>query len=163
MPSFDVISEVDLQEVDNAVNQTSKEISQRFDFKGSKSTVEWDKNTKKIKIVADDDFKLRSITQVLEGKFAKRNIDLQCLKYGKTETGSMGILRQEIELKSGMDKEETKKVTKFIKELKLKVSTEIQDDKVRVTAKKIDDLQDVQQKLRNGDLKMPLQFTNQRS
>ena len=163
MPSFDVISEVDLQEVDNAVNQTSKEISQRFDFRGGKSKIEWDKTTKKIKILADDELKLRSITQILEQKFAKRQVDLACLKYGKTEPGSMGVLKQDVDLKTGLEKEEAKKITALVKESKIKVSAEIQDDKVRISGKKIDDLQAIQQKLRNGNLGFPLQFVNQRS
>lgn len=162
MPSFDVVSDLDLQEVDNAVNQTAKEISQRFDFRGGKSDLTLEKDTKKIKVTADDDFKLRSIHQILEGKLAKRGLDLRALKYGKEETGSGGILRQTIDLKSGIDKEEAKEVIKAIKDSKLKVQAQVQDEQVRVTSKNIDDLQATISMLRAANLKFPVQFTNMR-
>ena len=162
MPSFDIVSDLDMQEVDNAVNQTAKEISQRFDFRGGKSDITLEKEAKKIKVTADDDFKLRSIHQILEGKLAKRGVDLRALKYGKEEAGSGGILRQTIELKSGIDKEEAKEVMKAIKDSKLKVQAQIQDEQVRVTSKSIDDLQATIAMLRSTDLKFPVQFTNMR-
>lgn len=163
MPSFDIVSEVDLQEVDNAVNQSAKEISTRFDFRGGKSEVSFDRETKKIKIVADDDMKMRAIHQILATKLAKRGVDLRGLKYGKEESGSMGILRQEGEIKAGLDKDETKKVIKCIKDNGFKVTTEIQGEQVRVTSKKIDELQAVMQKLKTSDLGMPLNYINMRS
>ena len=162
MPSFDVVSELDMQEVDNAVNQTQKEIGQRFDFRGGKSELNLEKDAKKIKIVADDELKLRSIHQILEGKLAKRGVDLRCLKYGKEETGSGGVLRQVIDLKSGLDKEEAKEVTKAVKDSKLKVQAQVQDDQVRITSKSIDDLQATMAMLKGKDLKFPLQFINMR-
>lgn len=162
MPSFDIVSDLDMQEVDNAVNQTAKEISQRFDFRGGKSDITLEKEAKKIKVTADDDFKLRSIHQILEGKLAKRGVDLRALKYGKEESGSGGILRQTIDLKSGIDKEEAKEVMKAIKDSKLKVQAQIQDEQVRVTSKSIDDLQATIAMLRSADLKFPVQFTNMR-
>jgi uncharacterized protein YajQ (UPF0234 family) len=163
MPSFDVVSELDLQEVDNAVNQTAREIGQRFDFKGGKSEITLDKDAKKIRIVADDDMKLRSIHQVLEGKMAKRGLDLRALKYGKEEAASGNLIRQEAELKTGLDKEAAKKVTAAIKESKLKVTAAIQDEQVRVTSKSIDELQAVIQMLKSKNLEIPLQFVNMRS
>lgn len=162
MPSFDVVSELDMQEVDNAVNQAQKEIGQRFDFRGGKSEINLEKEAKKIRVVADDDMKLRSIHQILEGKLAKRGIDLRCLKHGKEETGSGGVLKQVIELKNGLDKEEAKQVTKAIKDSKLKVQAQVQDEQVRVTAKSIDELQATITMLKSQQLNFPLQFTNMR-
>ena len=163
MPSFDIVSEVDLQEVDNAVNQAAKEISTRFDFRGGKSSVELAREEKQIKIVADDELKLRSIHQILEQKLVKRNIDLRSLKYGDEQEASGNILKQLIDLKVGLDKEAAKKVTKAIKDSKLKVQAQIQDEQVRVTGKKIDDLQSVMQVLKAEDVGSPLQFVNMRS
>lgn len=162
MPSFDVVSELDIQEVDNAVNQTQKEIAQRFDFRGGKSEIELDKEAKKVKIVADDDMKLRSIHQIMESKLAKRNVDLRGLKYGDQVIGSGGVIKQEIELRSGLDKDDAKTVTKAIKESGLKAQAQIQDEQVRVTSKSIDELQSVIQFLRSQSLKFPVQFINMR-
>lgn len=162
VPSFDIVNEVELQEIDNAVTQTQKEIGQRFDFKGGRSELELDKPEKKIKVIADDDFKLRSIRQILESKLAKRNVDLRVLKYGKEETASGGVIRQTIELKAGLEKEDAKVVIKAIKESQLKVQAQIQDDQVRVTAKSIDDLQATISLLKGKDLAFPIQFINMR-
>ena len=163
MPAFDIVSEVDMQEVDNAVNQASKEISNRFDFKGSKSTLEFDKEKKEIKILADDDMKLRSIHQVLGQKLIKRSVDLSCLEYGNEDEVSGGMIRQVAKLKQGLEKPDAKKIVKLIKDSKLKVQAQIQDEQVRVTGKKIDDLQSVIATLKSSDLKLPLQFVNMRS
>ena len=163
MPSFDIVSELDMQEVDNAVNMAQKEIAQRFDFRGGKSSIELDKTAKKLKILADDDMKLRSIHQIVESKLAKRGVDLRGLKYGKEESGSGGIIRQEIDLKAGLDKEEAKEITKLIKESKVKVQAQIQDEQVRVTSKSIDELQAAISVLKKGELKFPLQYINMRS
>ena len=163
MPTFDIVSELDLMEVENAVNQVRKEISQRFDFRGSQSSVDLDKTSKKLKIIADDELKLRSIHQLLEGRLAKRGVDLRCLNYGKEEAASGNQLRQSIDLKSGISKEEAKEITKAIKETKLKVQPQIQDEQVRVTGKKIDDLQEVIGILKAHQLSFPVQFTNMRS
>lgn len=163
MASFDIVSDLDMQEVDNAVNQTSKEIGTRFDFRGGKSSIELDKETKKIKIMADDDFKLRSIHQMLEQKMAKRGLDLRGIEYGAEEQASGGVIRQQVTLKSGLEKEGAKEVTRVIKDSKLKVNVEIQDKQVRVTAKKIDDLQAVISLLKENKFKIPLQFVNMRS
>ena len=128
MPAFDIVSEVDMQEVDNAVNQASKEISNRFDFKGSKSTLEFDKEKKEIKILADDDMKLRSIHQVLGQKLIKRSVDLSCLEYGNEDEVSGGMIRQVAKLKQGLEKPDAKKIVKLIKDSKLKVQAQIQDE-----------------------------------
>ena len=162
MPTFDIVSEIDLMEVENAVHQVEKEISQRFDFRGGKSSLEFDKNAKTIKILADDDMKLRSIHQLLSQRMAKRAIDLRALKYGNEEAASGNTIRQIITLKAGLEKEDIKDINKTIKDLKLKVSSEIQGEQVRVTAKSIDDLQAVMQSLKGQDFGVPLQFTNMR-
>lgn len=163
MPSFDIVSEIDLMEVENAVNQTSKEIEQRFDFRGGKSSIELDKAAKKIKIMADDDMKLRSIHQVMSTKMAKRNIDLRALKYNPEEQASGNLLRQVVELKANLEKEELKEVNKIIKDSKLKVTTETQGEQLRVVSKSIDELQAIMSLLRGKELKFPVQFTNMRS
>ncbi len=163
MPSFDIVSEVSLMEVENAVNQTAKEIEQRFDFRGGKSSLELDKTAKTIKIIADDDMKLRSIHQILSGKLAKRNVDLRALKYKPEEQASGGILRQVVELKANLEKEELKEVNKHIKDSKLKVTTETQGEQLRVISKSIDELQATMNLLKQKDFKFPIQFTNMRS
>lgn len=163
MPSFDIVSEMDMMEVENAVNQSQKEIGQRFDFRGGKSSIEFDKPGKKIKIVADDDMKLRSIHQILSSKMAKRSLDLRALKYGKEEVATGNTIRQMIEIKAGMEKEEAKELTKAIKESKLKVQAEIQGEQVRVTSKSIDELQATMSMLKAKELKFPVQFINMRS
>ncbi len=163
MPSFDIVNELNLMEVENAVNQTQKEIGTRFDFKGGKSDLELDKVGKKLKIVADDDFKLRSIHQILEGKLVKRGVDLRILKYEKEVQASGNVIRQEVTLRSGIEKEDAKEITKAIKDSKLKVQAQIQDEQVRVTAKSIDDLQATMAMLRGKEMKTPIQFVNMRS
>ncbi|MDW7674136.1 MAG: YajQ family cyclic di-GMP-binding protein [Bacillota bacterium] len=159
--SFDVVSEVDLQEVDNAVNQTVKEISQRYDFKNSKAKLELEGD--EIKIIADDDYKLTAVIDVLQSKVIKRGIDLKSLDYGKVESASGGTVRQVVKVKQGISKEKGKEVVAAIKESKLKVQAQIMDDQVRVTGKNKDDLQEVIQLLRESDFDQPLQFTNFRS
>lgn len=162
MPSFDIVSDIEMQEVDNAVNQTQKEIAQRFDFRGGKSSIDFDRTQKKIKITADDELKLRALHQILEQKMAKRSVDMRCLKYGKEEPAAGGIIRQEAELKVGISQDEAKAINKMIKDSKLKVQSQIQDDQIRVTGKKIDDLQSVIQVLKAGQFNIPLQFINMR-
>jgi uncharacterized protein YajQ (UPF0234 family) len=162
MPSFDIVSELDLMEVENAINQTAKEIDQRFDFRGGKSSIEFDKTAKKIKIMADDEMKLRAIHQVMQQKMAKRNIDLRGLKYNAEEPASGNMLRQFIDLKAALEKEEIKEVTKLVKDSKIKVTTEVQGDQLRVSSKSIDELQAVMAMLRGKDIQFPLQFINMR-
>ena len=161
MPSFDIVSKVDMQEVDNAVNQTVKEISQRYDFKGSKSEVTLEKDS--IKVLADDDFRLKAIIDILQSKFVKRNISPKALQYGKAEDASGSMVRQIITLQMGISKEKAKEIGAVIKETKLKVQSQIQDDQVRVTGKNIDDLQEVIKVLKSKDLDIDMQFVNFRS
>ena len=137
-PSFDVVSEVNMQEVSNAVNQTLKEITQRFDFKGSKSTVEIE-NGNSIKIITEDDTRMRNIVDILQSKFIKRGVAIKNLEYGKVEPAAGGMVRQSIRVKQGIEADVAKKITKDIKTLKVKVQAQVQDDQVRVSGKKIDD------------------------
>lgn len=161
MPSFDIVSKVDMQEVDNAINQTIKEISQRYDFKGSKCEVTLEKDV--VKVLADDDFRLKSIIDILQSKFLKRGISIKALQYGKAEPASGGMIRQLITIQQGVSKEKGKDIIAAIKETKLKVQAQIQDDQVRVTGKNIDDLQDAIKTLKGKDLEIELQFLNFRS
>ncbi len=161
MPSFDIVSKVDMQEVDNAVNQTIKEIIQRYDFKGSKSQVTLESDT--IKVLADDDFRLKAIVDILQSKCIKRGVALKALQYGKTESASGGMVRQIITIQQGISKEKGKEINGVVKETKLKVQSQIQEDQVRVTGKNIDDLQEVIKILKGKDLGVELQFVNFRS
>ena len=163
MASFDIVSELDLQEVDNAINQASREISQRFDFKGGKSSIDLDKTKKNIKIIADDDFKLRSIQAIIETKLAKRKVDIRSLKFNQSKEISGGLIEQIADLQVGLSKEKSKELVKMIKDTKLKVSCEIQEEKLRVTGKKIDDLQQVQSILSEKKFELPLQYVNYRN
>ncbi len=162
MPSFDIVSNADVQEIDNAVNQAIKEIQQRYDFKGSKSEIKWDKK-EEIIILADDDGKLRNIIEILQTKFAKRGVSLKSLDYGKVEDASGSMKRQVIKIRQGIPSDKAKEINKIIKEMKVKVQPQIQDDQIRVTGKKIDDLQAVIQDLKGRDFDINLQYINMRS
>lgn len=161
MPSFDIVSKVDVQEIDNAVNQAIKEIQQRFDFRGSKSEIKWEKK-EEMTIIADDDNKLTAVIDVLQTKLIKRGVALKALDYGKVEDASGGLKRQVIKIRQGIPTEKAKEITKFIKEMKVKVQAQIQDEQVRVTGKKIDDLQEVIQTLKAKDFDINLQYLNMR-
>lgn len=160
--SFDIVSMVDLQEVDNAINQVRKEMSQRYDFKNSKSTIEFNRTDKKLTINADDEYKLRSMREMLAEKFAKRGISPKSLSYGKEEAAFEGTIRQTVEIVTGIPKEKARELVQIIKDMKLKVQSQIQEDKIRVFGPKKDDLQAVMQKIRSIDFSIPLQFTNYR-
>lgn len=158
MPSFDIVSKVDLQEVDNAINSVIKEIGQRYDFKGSKSSVEREKE--EITVIADDNYKLEQIHGMLKAHFTRRKIDAKSLDFGKTEQAAGNTLRQKIKVKQGVDSDSAKQIVKEIKAQKLKVQASIRSDEVRVEGKKIDDLQDVIAFLRGIEVDVPLQFIN---
>ena len=160
--SCDIISKVDLQEVLNAVQQAMKEISQRFDFKGSKSNVELNKDKHELTVISDDDQKLKTVLDVLQSKLIKRGISLKALQYGKIEQASGGTVRQLITLQQGIPVEKAKEIVKIIKETKMKVQAEIQKDQVRLKAKKIDDLQTVMKLLREKNLDIHIDFSNYR-
>lgn len=158
--SFDIVSKVDMQEVDNAVNQTKKEISQRYDFKNSKAQINIEEDG--IKISVEDDFKLRSIIDTLKTKMINRKVAVKNLDYGKIEEGSGGMLRQLIKIQQGIEMEKARQIVKDIKNLKIKVQAQIQDDQVRVIGKNRDDLQVVIQFLKEQDYQVELQFINYR-
>jgi len=160
--TFDIACELDMQEVLNAVIQAEKEIGQRFDFKGSKSSIELDKGKALITLVSDDEFKLKSVIDILQSKLVKRGISLKALTYGKIEQAAGSTVRQVITLQQGIPQEKSKEIVKIIKDTKLKVSAEIQKDQVRVRGKKIDDLQTLMALIKEKDLRIHLQFTNYR-
>ena len=161
MPSFDVVFKVDVQEVDNAVNQARKEINQRYDFKGTHNEIDLENEC--IVILAADDYKLTAVVDILRGKLARRNVSPTCLEFGKKEPASHGAMRQRITLLQGIDKERGKEIVKTIKDSKLKVQAQIMEDQVRVSGKKIDNLQDVIQLLKGKDFGIDLQYINMRS
>jgi uncharacterized protein YajQ (UPF0234 family) len=160
--SFDIVSKVDLQEVDNALNQARKEVIQRYDFKGSKTSIDLKEKENQIILISDDDFKMKAVVDILQSKFVKRNVPLKALAYGVVEPAAGGTVRQVITLQNGIDKENAKLIVKMIKDSKLKVQAQIMDDQVRVSGKSKDDLQSVMALLRGADLKFAVQFTNYR-
>ena len=160
--SFDVVSRVDMQEVTNAIQQAMKEISQRFDFKGSKSNIELDKNKSEITLTSDDEYKLTNVTEILKGKLVKRNVSLKTLLYGKIEKAAGDTVKQVVTLQQGISAERAKEIVKIIKDTKMKVQSEIQKDQVRVRAKKIDDLQSVIQMLKGKEFDYHVEFVNYR-
>lgn len=160
MPSFDVVSQVDRQEVDNAVNQTRKEIGQRYDFKGTKTEIALEDDS--IQIVSDDDFKVKAAVDVLQSKLVRRGVSLKALVYGKIEPAAGGRAKQTITVQQGIGIEKARQIVKLVKDKKLKVQGQIQGDQVRVSGKKRDDLQAVIQLLKAQDLDLPLQFINYR-
>jgi uncharacterized protein YajQ (UPF0234 family) len=162
VPSFDVVSEINLQEVENAFNQAQKEIKSRYDFKDSKATMAWDK--KEISLEAEDDYKLGAMKDVLQSKAHRRGVDLRALKFSDPEKIGGMMLKQKVTFVQGIEKETAKKITKILKDSKLKVQAQIVDEKVRVTSKSIDTLQECMQFLKKDkSVDIPLQFENMRS
>ena len=163
MPSFDIVSRIDMQEVDNAVNITSKTILTRYDFRGSKTEISLDKKDKKISVATEDDMKMRAIQDALIENLVKRKVDRRCLDPKTTEPAAHGMIKREIAIKDGVDSDNARAIVKLIKDKKLKVQAAMQESQVRVTGKKIDDLQEVIQMLRGADIPIPLQFVNMQS
>lgn len=161
--SFDIVCNIDMQEMDNAVNQSKKEVEQRFDFKGSKSDIALDKLKNTLTLTSEDDFKLKSLNDILQSKIIKRGISLKALTYGKVEAAAGNTVRQVITLQSGIPQEKAKEIVKIIKNTKLKVNASIQQDQVRVSGKSRDDLQAVISKLKSEDLGIDMQYVNFRS
>jgi uncharacterized protein YajQ (UPF0234 family) len=159
--SFDVVSKIDLAEVTNAVTQAMKEIGQRFDFKGSKSSITQEKDA--LVIVSDDEFKLKSVIEILQGKLVKRGVPVKNLSYGKVESALGGTVRQRLTLQQGIPAEKAKEIVKAIKDSKIKVQASIQSDQVRVSGKDRDNLQTVIKLLKGKDFGIELQFENYRS
>jgi cyclic-di-GMP-binding protein len=163
MPSLDVVSTVDLQLLDNAVNNTKREIASRFDFRGIKSEVNLDRKEKNIQIISGDEWKVKTVKDILIGQAIRQKVDPKSLEFGKIETASLTVARMEIQVKEGIPKEVGQKIVKYIKNLKIKVQPAILDEKVRITGKQIDDLQEIMRLLREQDYGVPLQFVNMKS
>ena len=160
MPSFDAVSQVDLQEVENALNQTRKEVGQRYDLKDTKTEITWDK--KEIVITSTDDFKVQAVVDVLQSKLVRRGVPLKNLEYGKVEPAAGGRARQTITVRQGIDTEKARAIVKRVKASGVKVQAQILEDQVRVSGKKRDDLQTVIQMLKAEDFGLALQFVNPR-
>ncbi|OIP99244.1 MAG: YajQ family cyclic di-GMP-binding protein [Zetaproteobacteria bacterium CG2_30_46_52] len=158
MPSFDIVSEIDMHEMDNAINQVKKEIATRFDFKNSKASIELDAGV--VKLVGDNVNNINTVQELLRAKMVRRNLEAKCLEYGDIENASGDTKRQTITLKQGVDTVLAKKIVKYIKDEKMKVQAAIQGDQVRVTGKKRDDLQAAMALIRGMDADRPLSFTN---
>lgn len=161
MPSFDIVSELDIQEVDNAVNQARKEVEGRYDFKGSKAEIQWDK--KELTLLAEDDYKVEAMGGILQTKLHRRGIDIKAIKFEKMEEAGGRMLRQKVTLVQGIDREVAKDIIKLIKDSKLKVQPSIAEDKIKVSSKSIDELQECITLVRGGNFPVPLQYNNMRS
>ena len=161
--SFDIVSKLNWQELDNAVNHATKEISQRFDFKGTKCNIEFLKDEKSINLIADDDYKLKAVRDVFESKCIKRGISIYgTFEYKNPEPASGGTLRQPVKVNEGIEHEKAKEIVNVIKELKLKVQAQIRGEEIRVSGKSKDDLQSVIRVLKEKNFKIPIQFINYR-
>ena len=160
--SFDIVSKIEMQEVKNAIEQALKEVAQRFDFKGSKSEIKLEEKNNEILVSSDDEYKLKSLIDILQSKLVKRGISLKALTYEKIESALGGTVKQNIKLQQGIPSEKAKEVVKVIKETRLKVQSQIQGDQVRVTGKNRDDLQAIIKLLRERDFGIDMQFENYR-
>ena len=160
--SFDIVSNVDIQEVKNAINQAVMEIRQRFDFKGSKSEITLDEKVPAINLVSDDEHKMKSVIDILEGKLIKRKVSLKALNYGQVEPAGGNTVRQTVQLQQGIPQEKGKEIVKAVKGMKIKVQGQVMDDQVRVTGKSRDDLQAVIAELNSKDFGIAMSFTNYR-
>lgn len=160
MASFDIVNEINAQEVDNAVNNTLKEVTTRYDFKGLHTEVTYHKKENRIHLVAAESMKMQAVREMLIKNFIKRGIDSKVLEFGTEEGTSQGYVKIDVALKEGIDRETAKKIVKEIKDTKIKVQPQIQDEQVRVTGKKIDDLQAVIAHMKSKDMGVPLQFVN---
>src|SRR5437763_3565955 len=158
--SFDIVSKTEMQEVTNAIQQAQKELAQRFDFKGSKSSIEL--TAEEIVLVSDDEGKLRSVRDILEGRLVKRHVSLKALDYGKVDDAALGTVRQKAKIVQGIETEKAKAIVKSIKDAKVKVQASIQGDQVRVTGRSKDDLQKAMSLVKENDFGIPLQVTNYR-
>lgn len=160
MPSFDIVSKVDMQEVENGVNQARKEMENRFDFRNSQSEITWDK--KRIVFKASDDYKMSALKDMIQSKLHRRGIDISSLKFSDIEHIGGMMMKQEVEIKQGIEKEKAKDITKAIRDSKIKVQAQINDDKVSVSSKSIDSLQECIAFLKSQKFDQPLQFENMR-
>ncbi len=162
LSSFDVTSKVDMQEVKNAVDQTMKEVRQRFDFKGSKTDVTLNEKEKQLTVISDDEYRLKAVQEILKSKCVKRNVSLKALSYGAMEEASGGTVRQVISIQSGLADDKAKAITRDLRDAKFKAQTQIQGDQIRVQSKSKDELQSVIAFLKQQDYGIDLQFVNYR-
>lgn len=163
MPSVDVVSKVDIQALDNAINNVKREVATRFDFKNIKTEITLDRKAKSIHITTGDDLKVKAVTEMLFGQCARLKQDYKCLDIKEIEPTSHGTVKVDILIREGIPKETGQRIVKLVKSLKLKVQPALQDNQVRLTGKKIDDLQKIMQLLREQDYDIPLQFDNMKS
>lgn len=163
MPSFDIVSEIDIQKLDNAINVAIKEITNRYDFHGSKTTLELDKKELSLEIVTENEMRMKAVQDVIIGRMVKQGLEPSALDYGKEHYASGNMIRKDIKIKAGIDKETAKKIVKAIKETGIKAQASIMDDQIRVTGKKLDDLQAVIAMVRKLPVELPLQFINFRN
>jgi uncharacterized protein YajQ (UPF0234 family) len=160
--SFDIVSDVDLQEVDNAVNQTRKEIAQRYDFKGSKSTIDLRRGENTLTLVSDDEFRMKALVDILQNKLIKRGVPLKAIAFGPVEPAAGSTVRRVLTLRVGIDRDNARRLVKMIKESGARVQAQIMEDQVRVTGKVKDDLQSIIAMLRSAELDFAIQFRNYR-
>jgi len=163
MPSFDIVSSFNIQEIDNAVNMVVRDIGNRYDFRGSSTSITLDKGEKSISILADNTMQLAAVVDMLKSRVIARSVSLKVLEFHEEETAAGTSLRQKVSLREGIDRDRAKKINKIIKDKKLKVQSQIQGEQLRVTGKKIDDLQSVISMLKGEDLDIELQFINMKS
>lgn len=163
MPSFDIVNETDIQKLDNAINTARKEITSRYDFNASKTTLELDKKSLEIQVMTENDMRMKAVQDILITRLMKQGLDPACLDFGKDEYASGNMIRKDVKIKKGIDKETAKKIVKIIKDSGAKVQASIMDDQLRVTGKKLDELQKVIALVKTQKLDLPLQFTNFRN
>jgi uncharacterized protein YajQ (UPF0234 family) len=163
MPSFDIVNKIDLQKIDNAVNTAKKELLNRYDLKDELCAIELDKKGKQIRLEAKQDMAMQTLIDIVLSKFSKQGLDVRCLDLSKEPAPSGRIVLQEVKIKEGLEKETAKKIVSFIKGINTKVQPAIHEDQVRVSGKKIDDLQEIIATLRGEDFEVPLQFENFRN
>jgi cyclic-di-GMP-binding protein len=160
MPSLDVVSKVDIQSLDNAVNNVKREVATRFDFRNIKTEITLDRKAELIHIISGDEWKVKTVGDMLIGQCVRLKVDAKSLKFGEIETSTTTVAKMDVEINEGISKEAAQKMVKFIKETKLKVQPAIQDEQIRISAKQIDDLQEIMRLLRGQDFGIPLQFVN---
>lgn len=163
MPSFDIVNKTDIQKLDNGINVAIREITTRYDFHNSKSEIELDKKELMIKLLTENDMRMQTLEEIIIGRIMKQGLDPSCLDFGKERYASGNMVRKDVKVKDGIDKETAKKIVKVIKESGLKVQASIMDEQVRVTGKKIDDLQAIMAKVNAAGLNIPMQFVNFRN
>lgn len=163
MPSFDIVNEIDIQKLDNAINVAKKEIVNRYDFHGSKTEMELDKKEMTLKITTENEMRMNAIRDIIISRSMKQGIDPKCFDFGKDHYASGNMVRKDVKIKKGIDKETAKGIVKHIKDTGMKVQASIMDEQVRVTGKKIDDLQEVIAVIKTKPIELPLQYVNFRS